>query len=227
MCCSLKGFKETRKLEDGEFSFSLGNGATVSAMTIGCISLSFKNNKYLLLNDVYFVPDFGKNLLSVARIVEQGYSLNYNNGFEILQGNMIICKTILIENLYYVKPIIQHVYNTNANTDLVRESKRIKMDKTDLTYKWHLRLGHIGLDRINRLVKEGPLESLQVDSLPTCESCLEGKMTKRSFNRKAVRATECLELIHSDVCGPFRIQARGGFEYFATFTDDYSLFGHI
>ena len=84
VCCSLKGFKETRRLEDGEFSFSRGNGATVSATSAGCVTLSFQNNKYLFLNDVYFVPNFGKNLLSVARLVEQGYSLTFNNGFEIL-----------------------------------------------------------------------------------------------------------------------------------------------
>ena len=104
---------------------------------------------------------------------------------------------------------------------------RIKIDSIDQTYRCHLRLGHIGLERNKRLVKEGPLESLQVGSLPTCESCLEGKMTKRPFNAKGNRATECLELIHSDVCGPFNVQARGGYEYFVTFTDDYSRYGHV
>ena len=47
-------------------------------------------------------------------------------------------------------------------------------------------------------------------------------MTKRPFNAKGNRATECLEHIHSDVCGPFNVQARGGYEYFIIFTDDYS-----
>ena len=30
-----------------------------------------------------------------------------------------------------------------------------------------------------------------------------------------------MELIHSDVCGPMLIQARGGSFYFITFTDDF------
>ena len=92
---------------------------------------------------------------------------------------------------------------------------------------WHLRLGHISLDRIKRLVKEGPLKSLQVGTLPTCESCLEGKMTRRPFSAKGTRATDCLELVHSDVYGPINVQARGGYEYFLTFTDDYSRYGHV
>ena len=49
------------------------------------------------------------------------------------------------------------------------------------TYLWHLRLG---LDRINRLVKDGPLRELNVDILSVYESSLEGKMTKRLFSGK-------------------------------------------
>ena len=97
------------------------------------------------------------------------------------------------------------MYDTKANTYLQRESKRIKVDSIDQTYTWHLRLGHIGLERIKRLVKECPLEFLQVGSLPTCESDLEGKMTKRPFNAKDNRATKCLELIHSNVYGSFNV----------------------
>ena len=36
-----------------------------------------------------------------------------------------------------------------------------------------------------------------------------------------------LELVHLDVCGPLSIQARGGYEYFITFNDDYSRFGYV
>ena len=36
-----------------------------------------------------------------------------------------------------------------------------------------------------------------------------------------------LELVHSDVCGPMSTQARGGYEYFITFIDDYPRFGYV
>ncbi|KAK4840696.1 hypothetical protein QYF36_015955 [Acer negundo] len=87
--------------------------------------------------------------------------------------------------------------------------------------------GHINLNRIKRLVSDGPLSDLKVDDLPTCESCLEGKMTKTSFTTKVTRGTECLGLIYTDVCRPMSIQARGGYEYFITFTDDNSRFGYV
>ncbi|MEX5618421.1 hypothetical protein ABFV55_27480, partial [Pseudomonas syringae] len=45
-------------------------------------------------------------------------------------------------------------------------------------------------------------------------------MTKKTFTTKGYR--EVLELVHSDLCGSINIHARGGFEYFITFIDDYS-----
>ena len=66
-----------------------------------------------------------------------------------------------------------------------------------------------------------------MEALPVCESCLEGKMTKRPFSAKGYRAKELLELVHSDLCGPMTTRARGGFEYFMTFIDDYSRYVYI
>ena len=52
-------------------------------------------------------------------------------------------------------------------------------------------------------------------------------MTKRSFSAKGFRAKEPLELVHSDVCGPLNVKARGGYEYFVTFIDDYSRYEYV
>ena len=68
---------------------------------------------------------------------------------------------------------------------------------------------------------------MDFDGFPVYESCLEGKMTKQPFNAKDRRAQKLLELVHSDVCGPMSIQAKGGYKYFITFTDDYSRFGYV
>ena len=56
------------------------------------------------------------------------------------------------------------------------------------TQLWHLRLGHINLKRIQRLVSCGPLATLTLEQLPLCQNCIQGKMTKRSFTAKGVRA---------------------------------------
>ena len=41
------------------------------------------------------------------------------------------------------------------------------------------------------------------------------------------RATDLLEIIHTDVCGPMNIKARDKYHYFLTFTDDLSRYGYI
>ena len=113
----------------------------------------------------------------------------------------------------------ESIFNVNA--------KRIKTKVDNRTFFWHCRLGHVNEKRIARLHKDGLLDSFEFDSFENCESCLLGKMTKAPFSKVGERSNDLLELIHSDVCGPMSIEARGGYRYFVTFTDDHSRYGYI
>ena len=77
------------------------------------------------------------------------------------------------------------------------------------------------------MVTGGLISPLDVTALPVCEPCLEGKMTMRPFKAKGYRAKEVLDLVHTDLCGPMSTSARGGYEYFIIFIDDYSRYGYI
>ena len=59
----------------------------------------------------------------------------------------------------------------------------------------------------------------------TCELCLLGKMTKLPFKGKGEQANRLLNLIHTDVCGPMSVHAKGGFSI--TFINDYSRYGYL
>ena len=54
---------------------------------------------------------------------------------------------------------------------------------------------------MTKLHKSKNLGSFDYESYDTCESCLLGKMTKLPFKGKGERASEPLELIHTNVCG--------------------------
>ena len=41
------------------------------------------------------------------------------------------------------------------------------------------------------------------------------------------RASDLLEIIHTNVCSPMSVDAHGGYRYFLTFTDDLSRYGYI
>ena len=52
-------------------------------------------------------------------------------------------------------------------------------------------------------------------------------MTKTPFTGHNERANDLLGLIHFDVYGPLSSTARGSYQYFITFTDDFSRYGYI
>ncbi|GJY04173.1 retrotransposon protein, putative, ty1-copia subclass, partial [Tanacetum coccineum] len=76
---------------------------------------------------------------------------------------------------------------------------------------------------LQKLQREGLLESINDGSYDKCESCISGKMTKKPFNNNIERATDLLGLIHTDVCGPLGPCSR---KELATLNlyDDFQLF---
>jgi hypothetical protein len=52
-------------------------------------------------------------------------------------------------------------------------------------------------------------------------------MTKAPFTGQSERARDLLGLVHIDICRPMNSVARGGFQYFITFTNDFSKYGYI
>ena len=80
---------------------------------------------------------------------------------------------------------------------------------------------------MKKLHADGLLESLDYESFDACEPCHMGKMTKTPFSKTMERATDLLEIIHTDVCGPMSVEAHGGYHYFLTFTGDFSRYEYI
>ena len=107
---------------------------------------------------------------------------------------------------------------------IILKPKRCKVNNDSANYLQHCRLGHIGVKRMKKLHADGILESLDYESLDACEPCLTGKMTKTPFSGTMERATDLLEIIHTDVCGPMSINARGGYHQFLAFTYDLTMF---
>ena len=197
-----------------------------SAEQSGAVVLFFENNRTLCLEDCLFAPDFKRNLVSVSCLVEHGLTVQFNSSISIRSKSLFICSGDLMNNLYFLSPLS---YDINAIEIVENEQNHLakKRKVSNETYLWHLLLGHINPNRIHSLVKSGILNSLAFEPIPMCESCLEGKMTKRPFKAKGYRATKSLKLVHTDVCRPMRVQSRGGYEYFVTFTDDYSIYGFV
>ena len=127
--------------------------------------------------------------------------------------------TLNINGLLNLDRCDTHIHNIDA--------KRCKVDNDSATYLWHCRLGHISVKLMKKLHKDGHLESLDYESFDACKPCLMGKMTKTPFSGTMERASDLLEIIHTDVCDPMSVDARGGYRYLLTFTDDLSRYEYI
>ncbi|KAH9070516.1 hypothetical protein Ae201684P_002873 [Aphanomyces euteiches] len=87
---------------------------------------------------------------------------------------------------------------------------------------WHERLGHIGSQDLQVLVKnklssDMPLKS--VEDWGFCDSCTLGRQARFKFNKKSAnQSTAALfEEISMDICGPMQTPSIGGSVYFGTF----------
>ena len=93
---------------------------------------------------------------------------------------------------------------------------------------WHLRYGHLNCNDIKLLYDQKLVTGMNltsVDRVEACHGCAVGKSKRLPFPKKSNRKTSRpLELIHSDVCGPFHLTSVGGSRYFVTFVDDYSRY---
>ena len=64
-------------------------------------------------------------------------------------------------------------------------------------------------------------------TLDVCKICLQGKIAEQPFPTRVEISQERLEIVHSDVCGPFRTQSKDGAAYFVSFTDDFSQWVYV
>lgn len=90
---------------------------------------------------------------------------------------------------------------------------------------WHAWLGHISESKSRFLLKEGVYrhEAPKISELKFCEPCALGKIKQAQYAKESTfRATQLLELVHTDLCGPVSQPSHGGAWFFMPFVDDKS-----
>ena len=176
-----------------------------------------------------YVPSFRRKLVSVSKLDSCGYTFNIDNGkLTLYSGSLMVGSALLYDGLYKFDLDISSSKYANSSfviNYVVTNPKRARLDENS-SMLWHKRLGHISKQRIERLIKDGTLPQLDFSDFGICIDCIKGKHT-RAKKKGATRKDEALELIHTDICGPFTPTTMGGYRYFITFIDDFSRFGFI
>jgi len=95
----------------------------------------------------------------------------------------------------------------------------------EVTQLWHCRYGQLSYNSLKTLQEKNMVIGLLELKSPSkiCEDCMTGKQHRASFPKKTHwRATQILQLIHADICGPLTPNSNSGKRYLITFIDDFS-----
>lgn len=184
----------------------------------------------IIMKNVYYMPSLHYNLFSVGQaspwltfvMTDEGCHMQRKtsdwNHFAPKKG----------------KKFVLSIHNVEKNTSvestlLALDSSNSKITPTmDKVQHWHRRCGHTNIAALKKLVEcstgiDPAIARANEDHL--CESCSKGKITRKTSPKGgASRAKAPLELIHSDVAGPFQVSTYGGRKYFVTFIDDYTRY---
>jgi hypothetical protein len=98
---------------------------------------------------------------------------------------------------------------------------------------YHQRLGHPCFTSTVSLLRSNAILGVMHDELPPsdqthdCKACVKAKQTRASFPVSNSRCTRPMQLLHSDLMGPFKVPSLGKSMYVATLLDDFSGYGEV
>ncbi|GJS03564.1 putative RNA-directed DNA polymerase [Tanacetum coccineum] len=225
ICITTQGLRGSRKLKPGALSLYVGDGHRAAVEAIGTYHLELPSGLVIVLNNCHYAPSITRGVISVSRLFDDGFINRFdeNNVISVSKDNLVYFMAVPRDGIFEID---MSCSNTNDSSMYAITNKRAKIN-LDSSLLWHCRLGHISKKRIEKLQHDGLLNSIDIESLGKCVSCLSGKMARKPYSHQVERAKDLLGLIHTDVCGPFRIVSRQGASYFVTFTDDFSRYGYV
>ncbi|MCO5602817.1 hypothetical protein L7F22_056956 [Adiantum nelumboides] len=199
------------------------NNASYPIKGVGKILITISDGSDLCLPDVLYVPGIKKNWLSVSSLAKNGLRVIFEDDRCIVRdrenGYSLITIGTLENGLFVLDRYEKQIQVCIA------ETKTQAMQDAEL---WHARFGHVGYGSLMTLQRHNMAHDFSLLEMPprhVCEGCVLGKMHRFAFSQDgSVRATQKLQLVHSDVCGPMRMPSVGNSLYFVTFIDDFSRF---
>ena len=103
----------SRELADRDVTMRVGSEEVVSAKVVGVARLNFRN-KFLVLKNVFFIPGFRRNLISVSMLHEQLFSIIYfiNNEIFISRNGLDIFHAKPENGMYVLRPTKRSLNNS-------------------------------------------------------------------------------------------------------------------
>ena len=130
---------------------TLANGSRVPVVAIGVFNLCFES-RVLVSEDCLCVPNIRRNLIYATYLGKHGYYVILKNNVVIKNDKVFICSSNIVDGLYILTPDKHELYNYELDHNSHVKSLKRKFPSTNEAYLWHLHLGHINSNRIQRLI---------------------------------------------------------------------------
>lgn len=182
---------------------STANKTSMMARVKGVISLDCVEGP-VDVQEVLEVPDLAANLLSVSKICSKGFTVKFTaSGCTVLDENGQVFASGTAEG---------GLYRLNRQVQNAFLSSELEV--------WHRRLGHLNVQSLKQLKQMVTGFELNKMENLNCVACFQGKHSRDPFPNSESRASKPLELVHTDLCGPFEVPSLAGSRYFVSFIDD-------
>ena len=120
----MQGFLNTRKPASHEQRVYSGNKLFSQVEAVGTFRLILKSGYVLDLDNVFFIPHFSRNLISVSKLDIIGYGFWFiNSTFSIFKGENLVGGGIKIDGLFKIDldPNFENNYlSLHTNIDIKR-----------------------------------------------------------------------------------------------------------
>ena len=218
LCNSRNMLYDIKKQDSTRLSVSMANSDPLEIKSEGRYSLIIGTRAYQL--NVSYVPGLAFNLLSVSELVSSGLRISFQNDTCLIfdGANLITSIKKNAQNLFILK-----------SQDQIPRSLLVA-PRQKQTQLWHQRLGHLNIKDLSRLVSD-PQYGIEtpISKGISCDGCQLGKMTKGAVpNSRSHNTTRPLNIIHSDIAGPFPVDSTPhSFRYFISFLDQHTRYAVI
>nr|GEW06272.1 hypothetical protein [Tanacetum cinerariifolium] len=191
------GLRGSKKLKPGALSLYMGDGHRAAVEAIGTYHLELPSGVVIVLNNFHYAPSITRGVISVSRLFDGGFINRYdkNNVILVSKNNLVYFMAVPRDGIFEID---MSCFNTNDSSMYAISNKRSKIN-LDSSLLWHCRLRDISKKCIEKLQHDGLLNSIDIESLGKCVSCMSGKMERKPYSHQVERAKDLLRLIHTDV----------------------------
>ncbi|GMI93411.1 hypothetical protein HRI_003010400 [Hibiscus trionum] len=189
----------------------LGDGSALSIQHVGQLYLG-ASDRTLCLDQVLYVPQITKNLMSVAKFAKDNkVFFEFHEDFCCIKDSSTSAELLrgrLDGGLYSFSCL-------NGQEPPLCFHARVKNDSD--YWLWHRRLGHPSIEIVKRISNV----TVSTASSTVCMACQTGKSHVLPFATSSSVYSKPFELVEIDVWGPAPISSNG-FRFFVLFVDLYS-----